>query len=84
LRHAFGNRVIPWLGLDDGQFVIAIDQNVIGGQGFAAPPVAFDAAERDGVLARDATAFAYTPTGSLEGGIDMLGSGFGFRCLSLP
>jgi hypothetical protein len=78
LRHAFSKWVIPWLGLDDGEFVVAIDQYVIGGQCFATPPVAFDAAKGDGILARDAAAFDHTPTGSLKGGIDVLGSGFGF------
>jgi len=37
--------------------------------------LAFDAAQGDGVLARDATAFDYTPTGGPEGEINMLGSG---------
>jgi len=32
----------------------------------------------DAVLAQDAAAFDHTPAGGLQGGIDMLGAGFGF------
>ena len=78
LRHAFGQRFIPRLGLDDGELGVAIDQHVIGGERLAAPPVAFDAAERDRVFAPDAAAFDDAPARRLQRGIDMLGSGFGF------
>ena len=58
--------------------MIAIDQHVIGGERLAAPPVAFDAAQRDRILAPDAAAFDHAPARRLEGGVDVLGSGFGF------
>ena len=78
LRHAFGQRLVPRLGLDHGQLVVAIDQHVVGGQRLAAPPVAFDAAQRDRILAADAAALDHAPARRLQRGIDVLGSGLGF------
>ena len=78
LRHAFGQRFVPRLGLDDGQLGVAIDQHVIGGERLAAPPVAFDAAQRDRILAPNAAALDDAPAGGRERGVDVLGSGFGF------
>ena len=69
---------VPRLGLDDGQLGVAIDQHVIGGERLAAPPVAFDAAQRDRIFAPDAAAFDHTPARRLQRGVDVLGSGFGF------
>ena len=78
LRHALGQRFIPRLGLDDGELGVAILKHVIGGERLAASPVAFDAAERDRIFAPDAAAFDDAPARRFQGGIDMLGSGFGF------
>ena len=44
----------------------------------AAPAVAFDAAQRDGILAQDLAALDDAPARRLERGINMFGSGFGF------
>ena len=69
---------VPRLGLDDGELGVAIDQHVVGGERLAAPAVAFDAAERDRILAPDAAALDDAPAGRLQRGIDVLGSGLGF------
>jgi len=93
LRHALGERFVPCLGLDDGEFVVAIDEHVIGRERLAAPPEPFDAPECDGILAQDAAALDHAPPRGLEGGINVFGSGFGFvhgffksfrRCLPPP
>ena len=68
----------PGFGLDDGEFGVAVDEDVIGDGRLAAAAVAFEAAEGDGVFAADAAAFDHAPTGRREGGVDMLGAGFGF------
>ena len=47
LRHAFGQFFVPCFSLDDGELGVAIDQNIIGGERLAAPPLAFEAARRD-------------------------------------
>jgi hypothetical protein len=47
-------RLFPWLGFDDGQFVCAIDENVIRGERLAAPPMTLKTAKRDRVFAPDA------------------------------
>ena len=31
LRHAFGQRLVPSFGFDDGELCVAIDEDVIGG-----------------------------------------------------
>ena len=78
LRHALGQRLVPRLGLDDGELGVAIDQHVIGGERLAAPSVAFEAARRDGVFAPDAAAFDHAPARRFQCGVDMFGSGLGF------
>ena len=78
LRHALGQRLIPRLGLDDGQLGVPIDQHVIGAERLAAPPLAFEPAERDRVLPPDPAALDHAPARRREGGVDVLGSGFGF------
>jgi hypothetical protein len=37
-----------------------------------------DAAECEGIFAEDAAAFDHAPAGRLKGGVNVLGSGFGF------
>ena len=78
LPDAFGERFVPRLGFHHCQLVIAIDQHVVGNLGVAAPPVAFDATGCDGILAQDAAALDYAPTGGRQSGINVFGSGFGF------
>ena len=46
--------------------------------GLARFPVAFDAAQRDVILAQDSAALIHAPARCLEGRVNMLGSGFGF------
>ncbi len=78
LGEAFGQLLIPRLGFDDGEFVIAIDEDVIGGEGTGAAAEAFQVAECDVVFAENAAAFDDPPASFAEGGVDELGSGFGF------
>ncbi len=78
LRHAFGQRFVPGLGFDDGEFVVAIDEHVIGSQRLAAPSKPFDSSERDGIFTQDAAALDHGPACGLQGGVNVLGSGFGF------
>src|SRR6185437_8398290 len=78
LRNAFRYFFIPGFGLDYGELGIAVDENIIGGERFAAPPERFDAPGRDGIFTGNAAALDDAPTGGFEGGVDVLGSGFGF------
>src|ERR1019366_1674400 len=78
LRHAFGEWFVPRLRLDDGELVIAIDEDVVGNEPLAAAPVACKAALGDLVLPRNAAALHHAPPRRLEGGIDVFGSGLGF------
>ncbi len=75
---AFGQRLIPGFGFDGGEFGVAVDEDVVGEEGFGAASEAFEAAEGDGIFAHDAAAFDYAPAGGFEGGVDVLGSGLGF------
>ena len=78
LGHAFGQRFVPGLGLDDGQFVVAIDEHVIGGQRLTASALSFDASERDGILAQDAAAFDDAPARRFQCRINVFGSSLSF------
>ena len=78
LRHALGQRHIPRLGLDDGEPGVAVLQHIVGRQRLATLARTLDASQGDGKLAPDAAALNHVPTGCLEGGVDMLGAGFGF------
>ena len=69
---------VPSLGLDDGEFVIAMDQNVIGGEGLTASAVAFNAAQRDRIFAPDAAAFDHAPACRRQSRVNTFGSGLGF------
>ena len=78
LRHAFGMRLVPCFGLDHRQLEIPIHQHVVRDLRSATLPTTLNAAGADLVLAQNATAFHDTPTRRLEGGVDVLGTGFGF------
>ena len=78
LRHSLGHLFVPGLGLDDGEFVIAIDQDVIGSERLAASAVAFEATQRDRIFAPDAAAFDHAPARRRQRGVNALGSGLGF------
>ena len=78
LSDPFGQRFLPCLGLHHCQLVVAVHQDVVGYLRLGALPVAFDAAQRDVILAQDAAAFHHAPARFLEGRVNMLGSGFGF------
>lgn len=77
LTHTLGDRCVPSLGLDDGQLLVPEDENVVGGVGFAASALTFEAAFGDLVLAEDAAAFDDAPPSRSQGGVDVLGSGLG-------
>ena len=78
MADAFGQRLVPGLGLDDCQLAIAMDEDVVGGELRAAVAMALDAAWRDRVLAKDATTLDQTPAHRRQSGIDVLGSGLRF------
>ena len=78
LRHAFRHRFVEGLGLGDGELQIAIDQNVVRDLRRATPTAPLDATGADAVFPQDAAALHHTPTRRLEGGINVLSSGFGF------
>ena len=63
LPHPFRRGFVPRFGFDDGQLAISVRQHVIGNQRFAPFPVAFDAAQGDGVFAVNSTPLDNTPTG---------------------
>src|ERR1700733_1896631 len=86
LRHPFGQRLIPGLSLNDSQLGVAILQNVICLQRIATPPLAFNAARSNHVLAPNAATLDLTPARRLQRGINVLGSRLGFvhrQCLKL-
>ena len=78
LSNPFGQWFVPSLGLHHCQLVVAVHQDVVGYVRLGPLPVAFDAAQRDVILAQDTAALIHTPARRLEGRIDILGSGFGF------
>jgi hypothetical protein len=78
LRHALGDLFVPSLRLDNGEFVIAMDQHVVGGERLTPSAVAFNPAESDRIFAPDAASFDHAPARRRECGVDMLGSGLGF------
>jgi hypothetical protein len=78
LAHALGQRLAFRLGLYHGQLGVAIDQHIIGDVRLAASPAPFDAAFGDAVFAEDSTALNNAPARRLQGGVNQLGSGFGF------
>ena len=78
LRHAFSQFLVQSLGFEDAELGVAILQHVIRRKRLAAPPVAFEAAQRDRILAPDAAALDDTPARRFQCGVDVLGSGFGF------
>lgn len=84
LRNAFGQFLVPRLGLDHGQLRVAIFQNVNGGERLAALAVAFDAPGRNRILAPDAAAFDHAPPRSGECGVDVLGACLGFVQVDVP
>lgn len=78
LRHPFGQRFVPPFGFDDGELGVAIFQHIIGGQRFAAPPIAFNATERNWILPPDAAPLDDSPARRFQRGINVFCAGFGF------
>ena len=78
LRYPFRQFFIPCFGLNHREFVVAIDQHVIGGERLPAPPTSFETTERDGIFAEDFAALDDTPACDFQRGVNMLGSSFGF------
>ena len=74
----------PRLGLSHGQFAIAIDQHVIGGERLAPFTLALDPVRRDRIFTVNFAPLHHTPTRRLQRGVNVLSSGFGFvyGCLS--
>jgi len=73
--------LVPGLRLDHGQLGVAVDEHVVGDLGLcprALAAAALQTAQRDAVFAQDAAAFDHTPAGGLQGGVEVLGAGFGF------
>jgi hypothetical protein len=66
--------LIPGLGLHDGELGVAIDEDVIGDERLATPPVAFEAAWCDRVFTPDTAALNEAPARRFERGINVLGS----------
>ena len=87
LTQAVGHAGGVGLGLNHGQLLAAVGQDVVGPLVFFAPAVAGEAAGGQ-FLPLDPGALdggrARAPAGGLEGGVDQLGSGFGFVHFSLP
>ena len=78
LAEAFGDRLVPGLGLDDGELVVAVHEHVVGDDGLAAPTEALNASGRDRELARNLAALHDAPACRRQRGIDVLGAGLGF------
>jgi hypothetical protein len=78
LSEALGERFIPGFGFDDGEFVVAIDEDVVGDFRFGAFAVALDASGSDAIFAMNFAALDNAPTSRLESGIDVLGACLGF------
>ena len=76
LSDAFCQFLIPRFRFHGGQLCVAILQNVVSRQRLAPSAVAFDASERNRVLATNATSVNNAPARRSEGGVDVLGSGF--------
>ena len=77
LAHALGVREAAALGLNHGQFMAFVDEDVIGDLGFAAFVTAEDAA-RSNDLPPDSAAFDFAPASLGQGRVDQLCSGFRF------
>jgi hypothetical protein len=75
---AWATPSVPGLGLDDGELGVAVDEDVIGGEGLTPAAVPFEPAEGDRVLAANAAAVDDAPAGGRRGGVDVVGPGFGF------
>ena len=78
LADALGEGDVPGFGFDDGEPAVAVFEDVIRDERFGALSAAFDAAGGDGEFAPDAAAFDDAPARRFQGGVDVLGSGFGF------
>ena len=83
LRHAFRQRFVPRLGFDHGQFLVAIDQHIIGGERLAAFAMPLDTARGNGIFAQNLASINDSPARRGQRGINMLGSGLGFVHVTL-
>ena len=78
LAQAFGQCLVPGLGLVHGELRVAIDEHMVGDVSLAAPPLAFDAAGGDAVLPQDLAPLDGAPARRLQRGIDRFGARRGF------
>ena len=78
LAHALGQRAVEGLGLDDGEFGVAVFEDVVADERLAAPAAALDSAGGDRDLAPDPAAFHDAPARRRKGGVNALGAGLGF------
>jgi hypothetical protein len=77
LGPAFRRVGVAFLRLDDGELVVAIDEDVVGHVAARPSTGPLQPAERD-CLAADPAGLDDAPAGGAEGGVDELGAGFGF------
>jgi len=77
LADTFGNGGVALFGFDDGEFVAAIDEDVVGIFGVGAATIADEATGGDDFAANAAT-LDNTPASGAEGGVNEFGAGFGF------
>ena len=78
LAEAFGVGRVAFFGLDDGQLLAAVDQDVVGD--VAAWRAGPRLASRPSVICSRRTRLAFddAPAGGAQGRVDQLGAGFGF------
>ena len=74
-----GQRLIPRLGLDHRELLVAVDEHVIRGSVACPPPAeTLQPPQRDRMFSQNLRPLDNTPSRRLERGVDVLGSGFGF------
>lgn len=68
LPHPFGQFFVPGIRLHDGQLLVAIDQHIVGDQGFGSPSKALNADQRDGVFPQHAAGVHHTQPAAFSAG----------------
>ena len=74
LGHAFGFRKLLPLGLNHGQLLVPVDEDVVRDVRLGASPLTHQATLSDVKLATDTRAVDDAPTGRPQGRIDQLGA----------